>query len=136
MLGVSRAFLSTLLPALRGERHFGVFTRDQPDIAGDLLATSKALRGVDDQHEARAVVGPTPGCAIRRNTSGRCLAYCSTAALNSSIVGFNRSNSSSKSCRRRAAQGASESDSNWARPDLLHSAVLRRIPSFMATACN
>ena len=44
MLGVSRAFLSTLLPALRGERHFGVFTRDQPDIAGDLLATSKALR--------------------------------------------------------------------------------------------
>src|SRR5215469_5837241 len=80
--------------------------------------------------KARAVIAPTPGCLIRRNTSGRCLTCCSTTALNSSIVGFNRSSSSSKSCRRRAAQGASRSDSNWARPDLLHSAFLRRTPSF------
>jgi hypothetical protein len=56
------------------------------------------------------------------------LPSCSTAALNSSIVGFNRSSSSSKSCRRRAAQGASASDSNWARPDVLHSPFLRRTP--------
>ena len=36
--------------------------------------------------------------------------------------------------RRRLAQGDSTKDSNWARPDLLHSAFLRRTPSFIATA--
>jgi len=40
----------------------------------------------------------------------------STAAVNSAIVGFMRSSSSNNSCRRRLAQGASESFSNCARP--------------------
>ena len=59
-----------------------------------------------------------------------------TPVVNSSIVGFNRSISSSRSCRRCAAQGARENDSSCARPALLHNPCLRRIPSFIATACN
>ena len=41
-----------------------------------------------------AVRGPTPGCVISRSTSGRFLASCSTAAVNSGIAGFIRSSSS------------------------------------------
>ena len=66
--------------------------------------------------KASAVIGPTPGCVISRSTSGRFLASCSTAAVSSSMVGFIRSSSSSKSCRRRLAQGANGSFSSCARP--------------------
>ena len=58
---------------------------------------------------ARAVSGPTPGCVIKRATSGRFLASCSAAAVSSLIIGCNRSNNSNNSCRRRLAQGAKAS---------------------------
>src|SRR6202162_1233858 len=56
-----------------------------------------------------AVSGPTPGCVISRSTSGHFLASRSTAAVNSWIVGFMRSSSSSRSWRRREAQVPSAS---------------------------
>ena len=68
--------------------------------------------------------------------SGRCSASCWIAVLSSSILGFNRSSNSSKSCRRCLLQGAKTSDSNWAHPALLHNPFLRRTPSFRAMACN
>jgi hypothetical protein len=61
-------------------------------------------------------MGPNRPDASRRSTSGHCLASRSTAAVNSSIVGFSRSSSSSRSCRRRLAQKANGSFSNSALP--------------------
>ena len=86
--------------------------------------------------KASAVSGPTPGCVISRSTSGCFLASCSTAAVNSSMVGFIRSSSPNKSCRRRLAQVANGSFSSCARPGLLHSLFFRRLPSFIASACS
>src|SRR6516225_1404129 len=86
--------------------------------------------------KASAVIGPTPGCVISRNASARLWASCSTAAVNSSIVGSNRSSSSNNSCRRRLAQGPSTSFSNSARPCALHNFHFRRRPSFIASACS
>ena len=56
--------------------------------------------------KASAVIGPTPGCVISRSTSGRFLASCSIAAVSSSIVGFIRSSSSSRSFRRLTGPGS------------------------------
>jgi hypothetical protein len=39
----------------------GVLTRDHPYVRADLLAAWKPSRSSDDQHEASAVIGPTPG---------------------------------------------------------------------------
>ena len=67
----------------------GVLARNQPHVAADLLATMEIDFGVPMiSTKASAVSGPTPGCVISRSTSGRFLASCSTAAVNSSIVGF------------------------------------------------
>jgi hypothetical protein len=76
--------------------------------------------------KASAVSAPTPGWVISRNTSGRFLASRSTAAVNSSIVGFMRSSSSNNSRRRRLAQGANVSFSNCARPCSLNSFFFQR----------
>jgi len=46
--------------------------------------------------KANAVSGPTRGWLTSLRTSGRFLASCSTARLNSSMVGFIRSSSSAK----------------------------------------
>jgi hypothetical protein len=66
--------------------------------------------------EASAVIGPTPKCVISRIAPGRFLASRSTAAVNSSIVGFILSSKPNNSCRRRLAQGPNASFSNCARP--------------------
>src|SRR6202453_2245194 len=58
------------------------------------------------------------------------------ARVRSSIVGFIRSSSSSRSLRRREAHGANGSLSNCARPCSLHSFFFRRWPSFIARACS
>src|SRR6202142_2234573 len=58
------------------------------------------------------------------------------ARVRSSIVGFIRSSSSSRSLRRRQAHGANGSLSNCARPCSLHSFFFRRWPSFIARACS
>jgi hypothetical protein len=52
----------------------------------------------------------------------------------SSTFGVSRSCISSKSYRRRPAQGASASNSNCARHGVLHNPFLRRTPSFKARA--
>jgi hypothetical protein len=65
--------------------------------------------GVANEEDARLVVAREPGCVINSSASGRLLASCPTAAVNSSMVGFMRSNSSNNSCRRRPAQRASVS---------------------------
>jgi hypothetical protein len=54
-------------------------------------------------------MGPTPGCVINCSTSGRFLASCSTAFVNSAIFGSSWSSSSNNSFRRRLVQGANES---------------------------
>lgn len=56
--------------------------------------------------------------------------------LNSSMVGFNRSSNSVKSCRRRLAQGENWSCASSARPRSFHSLFFQRLPSFMAMACS
>ena len=60
--------------------------------------------------KANAVKAPTPGCVITRRASGHFSTSCSTAWLNSVIVGFSRSINSSRSRRRRLAHGASRID--------------------------
>src|SRR5215469_7407229 len=86
--------------------------------------------------KANAVRAPTPGCVIRRRACGDFSASRSIACVSLAIVGFRRSSNSSKSSRRRLAQGASRNVSNCSRPCSLHSFFLQRSPSFRATACN
>jgi hypothetical protein len=57
------------------------------------------------------------------------------ARVSSSIVGFMRSSSSSRSWRREA-HGAKGSFSSWTRPCSFHSFFFRRWPSFIARACR
>ncbi len=59
-----------------------------------------------------------------------------TCCASSAIVGFSRSSNSSRSCRRRLAQGAHRNDSSCSRPCSRHNLFLQRKPSFRATACS
>ncbi len=68
--------------------------------------------------KASAVSGPTPGCVISHNTSGRFLASWATVAVNFSMVESNPSSSSNKSCRRRVAHGANSKNRPKAKPNL------------------
>src|SRR5215469_9827289 len=86
--------------------------------------------------KANAVSAPTPGCVIKRCAGGHFSASCSMACVSSAIVGFSRSSNSSRSLRRRLAQGARRKLSNCSRPCSRHSFFLHRSPSFRATACN
>src|SRR5215469_666701 len=52
------------------------------------------------------------------------------------MVGLSRSSNSSRSCRRRLAQGANRNASSCCRPASRHNLFLQRRPSFRATACS
>ncbi len=86
--------------------------------------------------KASAVSAPTPGWVCKRCAAGHFSASCSMACVNSAIVGVSRSSNSSRSCRRRLAQGAKRNDSSCSRPASRHNFFLQRSPSLSATACS
>jgi hypothetical protein len=104
----------------------GVRARNESGVAADLLAARKPLWRPDDENVGHPRDGPTPGCVINSTTSGRLLASCSTAVVNSAIFGSSWSSSSNSSFRRRLAQGANTSFSNFARPCSLNIFFLQR----------
>src|SRR4029077_12692064 len=101
-----------------------------------LLATTKTLRRTDDQHERQGRQRTYAGMGHEPPHFRSFLCFLRDGCAELVDGWFSRSSNSSRSCRCRLLQGARENDSNCTRPDLLHSAFLRRIPSFIATACN
>jgi hypothetical protein len=75
-----------------------------------LLATTEPVYFAEDQHKSQRRRAPTPGWVIRCCVWGHFSASSSIACVNSAIVGLRRSNKSSRSCRRRLAQGANGKD--------------------------
>jgi hypothetical protein len=50
----------------------GVFARNQPGLAANLLAARKPIRSQNDKNVSQPVIGRTPGRVINRRTSGCC----------------------------------------------------------------
>jgi hypothetical protein len=106
------------------------FSPPHPVQPNGQLASHRYLRNAlfPTHRQVKVTTTQSESERINRSTSGRFFASCSTAVVNSSMVGVNRSSNSVKSCRRRLAQGANGNFSNSARPCSLHSFFFQRFP--------
>ncbi len=109
----------------------GLFRRNQPDVAGQLLAAVKALRCSDHQFVGQCGQRSDSGCVISNRVTGRFSTSSSNACVSSWISALVVSKSS-RSWRRRLAHGANTIDSSSMRPAgrtaLSYAAALRSVP--------